>query len=263
MAGRAKAKAFPPEDLEIALLRSNNSIDAAAKGLIDMGRAENNVTDKRKGYSTRAQVRYVLQTCRFNEDLALWMLNNEKEMSRKTEFITKRTGLDAGLGFPTKQDIERLLVDKQGEEGPVMAELKRKWKLDIGSTPARTSGLSHLATPEHPSLRAPWAKCGEVRRSAAKCGEVRRSAAKFRRSSAKFTYAAGVSSRSDGRLHRGGGSGGDADPRAVRGLRLLAPPHRRGARPRGGAVRRRGTSNYYYSSRIRRGGLRLLSAGLS
>ena len=179
MAGRAKAKAFPPEDLEIALLRSNNSIDAAAKGLIDMGRAENNVTDKRKGYSTRAQVRYVLQTCRFNEDLALWMLNNEKEMSRKTEFITKRTGLDAGLGFPTKQDIERLLVDKQGEEGPVMAELKRKWKLDIGSTPARTSGLSHLATPEHPSLRAPWAKCGEVRRSAAKfrrsSGEVRRS----------------------------------------------------------------------------------------
>ena len=53
-----------------------------------------------------------------------------KKLSDK---IWEQRGLATGLGYPTRQDIERLIVAKKAEEGPILADLKRKWAYDITS----------------------------------------------------------------------------------------------------------------------------------
>ena len=132
VAGRAANKRFPEEDLDTALKKCNNDPSAAATLLVNMGRAENNTVDKRQGHSTRAQVRDALQTCDFDEDSALWMLKNaDKLLKQKHDYISERLGVAHGLGFPSQRLVSNLLVKHRCEEGKVMAELKRSWKLDL------------------------------------------------------------------------------------------------------------------------------------
>lgn len=130
---RAANKRFPEEDLERALLITNNNDGEAAKTLVKMQGLENTVLDRRAGHATRASVRYALQTCAFDGDQAEWMLKNqEKLLKQKVDYIWERRGLETGLGYPSRQHLERLMVQKKDEgEGAVMAELKRQWKVDI------------------------------------------------------------------------------------------------------------------------------------
>ena len=44
----------------------------------------NNTLDKRQGHSTRAGVRYALQTCDWNEEDALWMLKNQDKLVKQS-----------------------------------------------------------------------------------------------------------------------------------------------------------------------------------
>ena len=123
--GRAANKRFPEEDLDRALLICNNNDADAAKMLVKMQGLENTVLDRRAGHATRMSVRYALQTCNFDGDQAEWMLKNqEKLLKQKVDYIWERRGLETGLGYPTRQQLERLLVQRRDEgEGAVMAEL--------------------------------------------------------------------------------------------------------------------------------------------
>ena len=137
--GRAANKRFPEEDLDRALLLSSNSDGDAAKLLVKMQGLENTVLDRRQGHATRASVRYALQTCEFDGDQAEWMLKNqEKLLKQKVDYIWERRGIPSGLGYPSQQELERLLVNALSDpkkategEGMVMAELKRQWKNDL------------------------------------------------------------------------------------------------------------------------------------
>jgi len=145
VAGRAANKRFPEEDLDLAMKMKLNDPSAAATMLLEMGRCENNTLDKRTGHSTRMQVREALQTTEFDEEAALWYLKNRdppdadvkqttrnvKVMNAKYDYISQRLGTASGLGYPTRMEVERLLVTHRGEEGKVMAALKREWKLNI------------------------------------------------------------------------------------------------------------------------------------
>jgi len=132
VAQRAANKRFPEEDLHYALKMKNNDTAEAAKLLVKMSSDVNNTLDKRQGHSTRAGVRYALQTCEWNEEDALWMLKNQdKLVKQKYDLIFEKLGTENGLGYPTKMELERKIVKTKGEEGKVMAELKRQWKTEI------------------------------------------------------------------------------------------------------------------------------------
>jgi len=118
------------EDLERALLLGENDVDKAVKCLQGMKRAEDNLVSKRGGHATRAQVRYALQTCSFEESDAEYMLVHEKEITRSLSFISERLGTETGLGYPTTAELQMLLVKAQLNEGNVMAGLKKKNRLD-------------------------------------------------------------------------------------------------------------------------------------
>jgi len=119
------------EDIERALLLGDNDVDKAVKELQGMKRAEDNLVSKRGGHATRAQVRYALQTCHFSEDDAEYMLVHEKEITRSLGFISERLGTETGLGYPTTPELQLLLVKAAGNEGNVMAGLKKKNRMDI------------------------------------------------------------------------------------------------------------------------------------
>jgi len=122
---------FLDEDVERALLLGENDIEKAVKLLQAMKRSEDNLVQKRQGHATRAQVRYALQTCSYDEEEAEFMLLNEKDMARDVSFITGRLGTMSGLGYPTTAEIQLLLVKNQGHEGSVMAALKKKNRVDV------------------------------------------------------------------------------------------------------------------------------------
>ena len=161
VAGRAANKRFPEEDLDLAMKMKLNDPSAAATMLLEMGRCENNTLDKRTGHSTRMQVREALQTTEFDEEAALWYLKNRdppdadvkqttrnvKVMNAKYDYISQRLGTASGLGYPTRMEVERLLVTHRGEEGKVMAALKRECV-----DPHRTRATSH---PRSFQTRAP------------------------------------------------------------------------------------------------------------
>jgi hypothetical protein len=149
--GRAANKRFAEEDLHRALKVCNNADAGAARKVVNMASSENNVLDRRGGHSTRAQVRYALQTVDYDVDLAEWMLKNqEKLLKQKVDFISEKLGLESGLGYPSRQTLERMLVVTQCNEGAVMAELKKKWKLDIElmSEIVWAAEVEELLTPE-------------------------------------------------------------------------------------------------------------------
>ena len=132
VASKQGPKRFPEEDLHLALKAKRNDPTEAAKMLVEMARCENNTLDKRGGHSTRAGVRYALQLCNFDEEAALWYLkNSEKVVTPKLEYVSQRLGTASGLGYPTKMELESLLVVNRGEDGKVMAYLKREWKIAI------------------------------------------------------------------------------------------------------------------------------------
>ena len=45
--------------------------------------------------------------------------------------LSEKLGLESGLGYPSRQQLERMLVGSQLNEGAVMAELKKRAKPDI------------------------------------------------------------------------------------------------------------------------------------
>lgn len=148
---RAANKRFAEEDMHIALKMCNNNDQEAAKLLVRMFSAVNTVLDRRQGHSTRAQVTYALQTVEYDPDAAEFMLKNqEKVLKQKTDFISEKLGLESGLGYPSRQELERMLVASQLNEGAVMAELKRKAKPDIEAMAeiVAAAEVEEMLTPE-------------------------------------------------------------------------------------------------------------------
>ena len=121
----------PEEDLLRSLIMGGNDVEDAVRALQNLKRNEDNLVTKRGGYATRAQVRYALHVCEADEDRALFMLENHKELGRNADFILERAGIQHGLGFPTRQQVEAQLVATQNEEGNAMANLKRQWKCEV------------------------------------------------------------------------------------------------------------------------------------
>jgi len=147
-ASRAANKRFRDSDIDLALVKTNNDVSTAWTMLQEMFRCENNLLDKRGGTSTRLHVHEALMTVEYAEELAEWYLKNRdpldqvpdgvekkgraKVMNQKYDYIAARLGTESGLGYPTRMEVERQLVLSRGEEGKVMAHLKRTWKIDIG-----------------------------------------------------------------------------------------------------------------------------------
>ena len=52
-------------------------------------------------------------------------------LSTEYDFIFERLGTENGLGYPSKMELEGEIVKYRGEEGRVMAQLKRDWKAEI------------------------------------------------------------------------------------------------------------------------------------
>ena len=148
---RAANKRFSEDDMHTALKMCNNNDQEAARLLVRMQSSENTVLDRRAGHSTRAGVRYALQTVLYDPDAAEFMLKNqEKVLKQKVDFISEKLGLDSGLGYPSRQVLERMLVASQLNEGAVMAELKKKSKLDIEKMVeiVAAAEVEELLTPE-------------------------------------------------------------------------------------------------------------------
>ena len=121
------------EDLESALTATGNptNIDEAVRRLQQMRNAENNLVSKRAGHSTRLHVRHALKVTGFNESSALWLLQQQKDVERNIELITKRLGLTTGLGWPSRDKLEAVLTKCENEEGNAMATLKKEWRLEV------------------------------------------------------------------------------------------------------------------------------------
>ena len=152
---RTGNKKFTEDDMIIALLNEKNDDAAAAKMLIKMQSSENTVLDRRAGHATRAMVRYALATCEYDADHAEWMLKNQDKLLKKLcdkiyEQSRSGNGIPTALGYPTRVDIERQLVYKRADEGPVLAELKRIWKPDIEAMTEiiAAAEIEEMLTPE-------------------------------------------------------------------------------------------------------------------
>jgi len=137
VSGRTGNKRFPEEDLALSMIICHNADADAAKLLVKMQGSENNVLDRRKGHATREMVRYALHTCgseydQTHLDHAEWMLKNQDKLLKNgADKITGQRGFASGLGLPTRQEVEKMLVFKRGDEGPVLADLKRQWRFRI------------------------------------------------------------------------------------------------------------------------------------
>ena len=152
---RTGPKKFSEEDMEFAMLVKGNDDGEAAKFLVKMQGMENNVIDKRAGHATRAMTRNALRTCEFDEEHAEWMLKNSDKLLKKSaeevlKSIENGQGIKTGLGYPSRMELERLLVYKRCDMGPVLAELKRKWKQDIEAMTEiiAASEVEEMLTPE-------------------------------------------------------------------------------------------------------------------
>jgi len=129
---RTGNKKFEDGDKITAMLAESNDDAAAVKRLVKMQSSVNNVLDRRGGHATRAMVVYALDTCEYDVDHAEWMLKNQdKLLKRLVDKLYEQRGLATGIGYPRRQDLERMLVYKRADEGPVLAELKRLWRTDI------------------------------------------------------------------------------------------------------------------------------------
>ena len=96
-------KKFPEADLYRAMLQCHNDDSDAAKLLTRMQANENTVLDRRKGHATRDMVRYALQTCDNDADMAEYMLKHqEKKLSKHTDNIFAQRGMSA-IGYPSRQ----------------------------------------------------------------------------------------------------------------------------------------------------------------
>ena len=121
----------PEEDLLRSLLWAENSVEKGVRNLQNLRRNEDNLVTKRGGHSTRAQVRYALHVCAGDEEASAFFLTYGKEVARNADFIAERRGLASGLGFPTRQEIEKQLVLAKNEEGHVMSGMKRSTKAEV------------------------------------------------------------------------------------------------------------------------------------
>ena len=52
-------------------------------------------------------------------------------LKKVVDKLYEQRGLESGLGYPQRQDLERMLVYRKADEGPVLAELKRLWRTDV------------------------------------------------------------------------------------------------------------------------------------
>ena len=243
--GRAANKRFEEHELITSLKLCSNKDDLAAKFAVKMQGLENQVYDEKPGHATRGQVKYALQTCEFSKEGAVSMLfspQGEKLLKPKTEYILERLGLDTGLGYPSTQLIERLLVKSNYDEvrrQPATHACPRlparlacpRWRLPPAPA-ARRPRAERLPSPSAlrppPSaLRPPPSALAEPFR-----GHVRPAG----RCDGRPEEALQARHRDAGRDCGGGGGGGDADARTVRPLRLRQAGDGGGRAARGGPL---------------------------
>ncbi|EOD33767.1 hypothetical protein EMIHUDRAFT_229269 [Emiliania huxleyi CCMP1516] len=121
---------IPPaeEDLIGAMRRANND---AAWELRSMRRSEDSLVSQRQGHVTRAQVREALRATDYDIDAAGRLLDQRRQISRVADYILDQRGLESGIGWPTRQEVEGLLARTGNDEGAVLSSLLRERRATV------------------------------------------------------------------------------------------------------------------------------------
>ena len=142
------------EDLVRAMRAGGNEVEKAARHLRAMRRAEDGLVSQRRGYVTRAQVREVLQTCDYDERVARLLLDSQRQVSRVADDILAQSGLESGIGWPTRPDVEARLAMAGNDEVSVLAALiqENRASVEMMAEIITSDTIDRFLAPERASL---------------------------------------------------------------------------------------------------------------
>lgn len=96
-----------------------------------MRRSEDSLVSQRQGHVTRAQVREALRATDYDIDAAGRLLDQRRQISRVADYILDQRGLESGIGWPTRQEVEGLLARTGNDEGAVLSSLLRERRATV------------------------------------------------------------------------------------------------------------------------------------
>ena len=142
------------EDLVRAMRAGGNEVEKAARHLRAMRRAEDGLVSQRRGYVTRAQVREVLQTCDYDERVARLLLDSQRQVSRVADDILAQSGLESGIGWPTRPDVEARLAMAGNDEVSVLSALiqENRASVEMMAEIITSDTIDRFLAPERASL---------------------------------------------------------------------------------------------------------------
>ena len=96
-----------------------------------MRRSEDSLVSQRQGHVTRAQVREALRATDYDIDAAGRLLDQRRQISRVADYILDQRGLESGIGWPTRQEVEGLLARTGNDEGAFLSSLLRERRATV------------------------------------------------------------------------------------------------------------------------------------